>query len=320
MTKIYELFGMTNDSRTGPKSNNLVDSDVFCGIELELEDVGGLSEKHSMLRDNFWRWTDEPSLRGYCCELVTGLSDGTPIRGKDLESAIESIRTAQEYLTRRGQMPSLSRRTSTHVHVDVTGLTTEEFRKFILLYIMTEEVIFKRLAEGRRGNNYCVPISDAEDLKDFLRKAFSGEVVDHGALDEMCSRWPKYTSLNLSPVRHIGSVEFRLFNGCFDADTLYQIVNTLLSLRQAACDKSIILKDLPLEISGNGFQHVINRIFTDPGASGAVGQVDDSTLVGARLVQEILRGVIQSTPAPSSANGKSKLYERFLKKHASGEL
>lgn len=308
---IGELFSIYYDPRSGMHSNKLVDSDVFCGIELELEEVGGLYDHKHLLQSNLWRWIDDPSLRGSACELVTGTDGGEPIKGRDLENAIESIRYVSGKLASIDNLPSLSRRTSMHVHIDVTGLTKLQYRKLILLYIMFEQLIFDQLANGRDSSNYCVPITRTLDLVRHLKKTISSSDISSTGLQRMCRNWPKYTSLNLAPTGCIGSIEFRMFHGCFDADTIYLIVNTLLSLRKAAVDDSIQVEELPGQVSGKGYQYVVDRVFNSESARLSVESSGINRMAGARALQEILRGPITEVIS-TQGNKESSMYSRFM--------
>lgn len=89
-------------------------------------------------------------------------------------------------------------RGSTHVHVNFSDRTEEQVKQFIRLYALVEPLFFDFVAEHRRNNIYCVPLSCTNMLTSLQNSL--PYVVEH---------WHKYTAFNVKPLEQYGTIEFR---------------------------------------------------------------------------------------------------------------
>lgn len=287
--KIGHLFGNLPDSRTLEADENLFDSSVFLGLELELEDVGHLRYYREFLRENNWTWVADHSLRGTSCELITQSEEGRPIRGMDVVTALEALDQAIHQSNKRfGTYPTVGVRTSTHIHVDVRDLTPEELSRFIIYYVMFEDIILKSEAPERCNNNYCLPVSKSSDLKaDIVR--IINELYDSETVRNVVHSWPKYSALNVGAAGNLGTLEFRIFPGSFKPKQILMWINMLLSLRRAAVNNSLDIYEIPQTVSGSGLDVIIKGVFPDDIADRLISAIDPrDVLRGARLIQGIL--------------------------------
>lgn len=182
------------------------------GVEFELEgenlpkDVPG------------WDITRDGSLRGNGLEYVTS----APYTLEATMKAIEEIEraTAKSKINNSGYA-------GTHVHVNVSDMSITKMFNFALLYLALEDVIAsKYFGEGRKGNLFCLCVSDAEAIINYVYDA-----AVKGDLTILNTDDIRYSSLNFSSLFKHGTLEFRGQDGIGDFKRAKEWVLFLSSLK-----------------------------------------------------------------------------------------
>lgn len=218
------------------------------GIEIELEDA-------SELRLTHWNSIRDGSLRNSGWEYVMR----QPLGGADLFGAICEIDTALNTIS-----PDASWRCSTHVHVDIRDMTTEQFKKLLLLYIVYEKIIFQCSGLHRYQNNFCPAYGFAQEMIMRLSNIWNRNEEEFvSGLDFRSQSGgrdrDKYNSLNLLPIFFQGSIEFRGSEPKFKKGNLLRLANRLLSLKEFAMSFEGSDEDLILHCSSVHPRDVIKK-------------------------------------------------------------
>lgn len=198
----------------------LVSSLDYVGVEIEMEEAGRWP------RLSLWHRGGDGSLRNNGMEIKF-LS---PYRGANVIKALEELRAA----VADGASAIFNDRCSMHVHIDVRDLTIDQLRVLITNYVYFEpHMLAQIIPPTRRSNNFCVPYSQSSHKIATLGRMFHRETARelHNVIDNVCS---KYDALNLQSIASFGSVEFRVFSGTFDYDTVLRQINLCLSFKDMA--------------------------------------------------------------------------------------
>lgn len=175
----------------------------FVGLECEIEAV-----KNPTSMAGF-HVKEDGSLRNNGYEFIT---DPVPVK-----TAIDQFAELHKKLD-LGE-DAFSQRTSTHVHVNVAGLTLQETKNLLLLYALFEECFFLMAKPERRNNIHCTPLSET-----FVPSSYKTDIPN------LVKGWHKYTALNLKRIRDLGTVEFRHLHGTGDVTELKQWLQVLENL------------------------------------------------------------------------------------------
>ena len=188
------------------------------GLEVEVEDaesihIGLMSNKHV-----YWKADSDGSLKIYGIELIS-----SPLSGEGIDYALLELERLFS-----GKSVLWSHRTSVHVHVNVSDLMIQDLHSLVGLYALFEEHFFNRVAEIRRHNPYCYPIT-----------LINPEAVK--VIDDI-----KYCALNIGVVKKYCTVEFRHHHGTDDWKLLrrwiqicVKLVNFVERLRSSGVNKRI---------------------------------------------------------------------------------
>lgn len=188
---------------------------LLFGVEVEVEfmdvipeiDLSGWSVKSDgSLRNGVEFVSSKPytlkSILSYTKKLYEGLSDKSPV---------------------------LSKRTSTHIHMDVRDFNPYSFASLLLLYHFYENSFLQLVSEDRRNNKYCIK-GDTSPYNTHLKfNLFRKEyeflfAISKGSL-------LRYSALNvIDPVRKFGSVEFRSLQGNLDYKTFHDWISLINKL------------------------------------------------------------------------------------------
>ncbi len=176
--------------------------DRHVGIELELE--GDLAPIEAAINPSFWGSKPDGSLRDGM-EFVLA----APIKLEHLDDACAELNKALKKMR-----PKTSIRTSTHVHVNILDLTIRQVYQAAAGYYLLEELLIGTQPKERRGNLFCLRMSDADSVSIFLKKS-----LQTGRFFQMYNEdHHKYSALNLCTVNRFGSLEFRIFEAMMPDD------------------------------------------------------------------------------------------------------
>lgn len=167
----------------------------YCGLELELEDVGEVAAPHR------WKATDEPSLRnGVEFVLKEPLSDTL------LKNAVMRLCNVLGQATF-----TKSIRCSTHVHCNVSDMSNFRIYEAVLTYLLIEDILVSTQGPDRVGNLHCLRASDAGSIIWDLHTS-----LDTSLFSYFNQNNHKYGAVNLAAVKKYGSLEFRFFRPMSD--------------------------------------------------------------------------------------------------------
>lgn len=200
------------------ESKKLARSDILCGIEIELEDFWGDTDKVY----GVWDEHQEGS-------LVNGREFvlHPPRNGPELDKGIDMFFDAQFRYTG-------GERTSVHVHVNMLDDTTVgQFRSMFVLAYLLEGAIYRIADENRKWAGYSCPLIDMGPGR--LNKILNGQTagVFHAGL---CGKnhEEKYYGFNCVSLNKHGTMEFRYFPCTDDKKVMYQWLNLCLELKTAS--------------------------------------------------------------------------------------
>ena len=236
-----------------------VSGDTYIGIEVEVEKIIAPFPENGF---KFWQCVPDGSLRNNGQEYVS-----QPMRGKLIGHALDELHT---WLTQKNSKHDFSVRTSVHVHMNARHMSVEEIVNFILTYSLVEPFFYefsKKYTNDRIANNFCVPISHAQNalnLPGMIKEFEAGN--KNNAIRVMTNNWKKYTGFNLLPLGGAGTIEFRQLGGTIDLKVLHTWINMIFSLKKFSC--SVSYKGLKNRISrlnySSEYQALFYEIFTIP--------------------------------------------------------
>lgn len=209
MTTIRDSYGLRIGSAID-KILNQHKGEVIVGVELEVENFPTGVEASAKGID----FTNDGSLRNNGIEAVTRPN-----------TRLGTLNVVKEFWSKFGieSDKNFSDRTSIHVHANVTHFTDKQIRSLVLLYCLFEDVLFDVVQPDRRDNIFCVPWSQA-----------GMHVGNYHRVFTHASQWQKYTALNLRPIAHQGTVEFRHMHGHADFELLSGWLSVIEELMLAA--------------------------------------------------------------------------------------
>jgi hypothetical protein len=120
-------------------------------------------------------------------------------------------------------------RAGVHVHLNVQNMTLAQLLNFITISIMFEGVLARYCGRSREGNLFCLRSSDAQ----YILHAIS-EAAQHADLQIFNDDDLRYAFVNLKAIPTHGSLEFRSLKTPEDMTNIYEWVEILNKLRDAA--------------------------------------------------------------------------------------
>ena len=200
MTTIAHLFGHKAQVRTY-KQSSVFKSNRAIGVELEYENLAHHPE--ILAESNLWEIVEDGSLRmiaDYTYSLELRYS--TPLSGTDSERALEELR---KYL-KRDKNIVCSNRTGLHVHMDFRDLSCVDLKKFMLVYLIVEPILYRYCGKDRESNIFCLPLYSTPNI--IAGMPLCG--FNDNDIYRIIDRNHKYSGLNINSIKGKGSVEFRL--------------------------------------------------------------------------------------------------------------
>lgn len=197
---VRNTFGVASSVAKCPK--------MIAGIELEIEDVQGLSGGTPY----GWKVEEDGSLRNVGKEYIS-----PPLQVDVLPVHFEHIH--KNLVSYSGNNNYFSDRTSIHVHVNCLDQTQDEVKSIVLWYALFEPLFFAMAAPCRANNIHCVGLDQTSLSATYSR-----------TLPIFVQKWSKYTALNLLPLATQGTIEFRHMEGHGDLSRFTAWVKTLENL------------------------------------------------------------------------------------------
>jgi hypothetical protein len=217
--------GVVNVKPVLGKFGRLV-SDWSIGLEYEYEAVTNTPGTRALIGAG-WEAVGDGSLRDHGMEFRFR----EPLNGK---TASDSMTKMHEWARKYGYRDS--RRTSTHVHINMTHLTMDAVARILATYALMEPALFTLVEADRESNIYCVPFYRA-DKTDVEQLATIYAAYDGFKEQRTTGAWwrsqlnggTKYSALNYRTLRQFGTLEFRQA-GIMNRRDTFRWVNTLLTL------------------------------------------------------------------------------------------
>jgi len=236
MLKVYHILGLVEPKR----------GDV--GLELEVE--GNAPLPH--IEEKSWKTKDDRSLRGHGKEYYSK----QPIKVDD--KLFERIKYLSDKLRQpQHQVLENCYRTSFHVHCNVSDFTIKQVWTAATTYWLVENLLAEYSGDDRKGNLFCLRLSDAESVIDYVVKDLRGnEPFRHIRQDRI-----RYSGQNLCALAAFGSLEYRTMRGTLDPHTLHTWVINLHKMVQESkqFDSPKALIDL---YYNEGPKGILGRLFT----------------------------------------------------------
>ena len=292
---------------------------TLIGIEVELEGVNDLNINHNGFL-NYWNVVEDGSLRDGGMEYVLT----RPFAGDDLITALDIF---DKTISKSGHDIRLSERTSVHIHIDVRDLTYAQLMRFVSLYAVFEESLFKIAGgENRKNGIFATSLANAEGY--ISRLGSNGDNPENHIGNDNLMHFSKYSACNLAAVKTYGSLEFRNHEGTYDTTRILNWINILLSLRKEAVNNKVTLEGILEDISLSGAEKVFKSVFGKYSESMMYPDLEFDMFNGLRLAQDIIhsanlyKGVefpkpdnLEDTPFTTFYRKRNK--ERFKKRISS---
>lgn len=187
------LFVNHYELRKRAEKHNLIISPTYfgevtnpIGLEVEAEKAKSWQEVVEFV---FWNKDHDNSLKDQGIEVIS-----YPLLGRNIDYALEEL-----FVRHKPDNFKWSRRTSIHVHVNVSTLYTHDLMAMLMLYAFFEPIFMSFVEETRKENPYCYPIT-----------TLNPDVLQNNGLfaPEL-----KYCAFNTGPVTTYCTVEFRGLEG-----------------------------------------------------------------------------------------------------------
>ncbi len=242
------------------------------GVEIEAE-----GKNLANPNPNTWRCENDGSLQSghQAIEYVMPVP-------RDLKGVRKSLDELQKCYAAAGTQVIETDTSGVHVHINVQEYTPKELFTLITTYLVMEELLITYCGPSREGNHFCLRIKDAEFiLHEFVRAA------QERKFGHLKNENIRYASLNPCSLFKYGSLEFRAMRGTGNLDAIYEWVEILDRVKQAALNfKSP--NEVIMSMSLNGEDNFIRAVLGDKAklfldVSGHKQMVRE----GARLVQPL---------------------------------
>lgn len=176
------------------------------GIEIEVEADLPLPQ----INTEHWKTQAEGSIRDGVEYVTTG-----PLTLVDKTRAIKYL--ASKLDTKALKIKEDSPRTSVHVHKNILYHTPIEYWTTACAYWLTEELLFDFCGDYRKGNLFCLRLSDAEGVIKYCINDLKKDLPFHSFNNNDCIR---YAGQNLAATAKFGSLEYRGMRFTLDPDRL----------------------------------------------------------------------------------------------------
>lgn len=259
MNTIGTILNNREDFRTYESDNSLPLNKCLIGIEIELEKVLKAPNKKHLFQGIGWNIVEDHSLSHVGKEFVS-----IPVFGKDIELMLINL---NDLFLKLGITPEITDTCSLHIHVDVRNLNQEELFAFVAYYILFENIFFVCGGINRKYNNFCVPLSQCEELllftvQNLLDKTISSEKTEQ-VFNSVLTEKNRYSSLNLCSIVKHGTIEFRNHKGTLVIKDIMNFIRLCLCLKKQIKGKSINdVEMLPSNLIKKDYIELVQNVFT----------------------------------------------------------
>lgn len=279
MKQIFEILGLLEKT-----------AGLF-GVEIEVE-----GENLLMLNTKGWRTEDDGSLRGSFPDQKAEYVFERPL---SMTKSVTAIKDLAEHL--KDSKLDFSFRTSVHVHLNVQELTEDQFFNLVYTYFLLENSLSNLWGEERKGNRFCLRLSDCDGLWETLVGLFGGGIT---ALKRYRQEEIRYSALNLASVYKYGSLEFRGMQGNLNVERLSEWLKILKCMYDFSCKAGTVVD--------------VHNLFTDVGPAAFVEGIFGKTLSkrvwGEASEREILTSFSLTIDLPYAYKEYSKKKESLERK------
>lgn len=170
------------------------------GIEIETEGVG-LPE-------------------GVVTAKFVGKPDGSLRNGMEYVSSVLTmaevsprVEELRQVLLRVGSRVQPTYRSSTHIHYNMVDRSFRDVLGMMVLWSLIEPTVFRLMPPGRDGSLFCVSSYDSGELPNYIDR-FCKMIGD--SFERGFDPRGKYSSLNVSRLGDLGTLEYRVFPSSID--------------------------------------------------------------------------------------------------------
>ncbi len=208
-----------------------------------------------------WTAKNDGSLRNFGIEWVSTKPKQLPVLEQDILDLVSAMKPEVNNIVE-------TRRTSVHVHMNITHLKVLELYNAAARYYLCEQALFMFAANQSRANNlFCVSSSGSiNNLRVLARTARNWEPPSR------TNEYQKYSSFNFETMRRFGTVESRILKGVYD-ERLIPWCRILSSIVYHP-DNS---KTTPSLLVRSAFDNPLEFFKDSLGAPGYHGFVENST-------------------------------------------
>lgn len=288
MNNIGNIFRHEVDPRSHLPSYKLLDTNVFIGVEIELEDIT-IPSNFKLKKHPFWSVTYDDSLRGDSVELRVKY----PLKGIDLVHALQVL---TESVAKLKEPPNVSDRTSTHIHIDARYLTTTQLYNWIVLCVILEKMLYKYVGTKRAKSIFCVPFYKAAgslNTINILIEATDNDNIYYSLIDNFNENF-RYSGINLNALFKFGSIEFRMLDGEWRKDKLLLWINILLAIRTYAINLKVPIENLIEDLLYKDTIGIIENIFGDIYEVLEYPDIKYDIICGCRIANDVVKANINS--------------------------
>lgn len=188
------------------------------GLELEVE----AHNRVPLVVPDPWEVKEDGSLRHTAREYVS-----RGVQKLDTNFLTSLIKLCELINDKENRIILDSPRTSVHVHINAGKFPFLTTVTAALAWWLYEDYIIQLCCNSRtrKGNHFCLPLSQASGMLDSLRYVF-----ENGNTTALNNDNLKYGAQNLWSLTRIGSVEYRCLEGRYDPKYIYQYANMLYQL------------------------------------------------------------------------------------------
>lgn len=218
-TTIRDGFAVIGEEYT-PNRNN------YIGIEIEVEGIGSGAYESWLTRAPRWfQVHSDGSLRNGGVEFIT-----LPFDATYASSILNYFFTS---LTRTNPGFVFTNRCSIHVHLDMTDTTYWQFESLYQLYLCFERQFYEYAGDIRENSNFCVPVS-ATPFEEYFFSTSKTRTWNTllNCIPDLDAA--KYTGLNITRLRDLGTVEFRHLPGYKRVPWITKFIQFIIALKKFA--------------------------------------------------------------------------------------